>query len=423
MTASWEQSNVKLELSERTRLTTDSCLKKQAHLPVSPRRPRMLYGSAWLVLSSVLIATVVAMTVVSLQKPETSVMYESSQASLGNFEFTQPQDTSKDHDNYTVAPVSVNATYDLVNHTSIVYGQGLANCTDHTDAATCTPMNLTLDIWEPIAKTENGKRRPAMILIHGGSYSGGDATMDGMGSDGPWFARRGWVTFSINYRLVGDHGLMPTGFNVQNTLREWVNESNFIAIFGWMYPAVRDAKASVRYVRANADRYHIDPERITVLGGSAGACAAIAIGATFETDYFVELENHDLTLATTNPTISSRVRNVISHWGCLDAVFAVTWRDGVERWRHDYMAPVAAYAGTNDTEVYHGNSEYLCEMYNHKGIDCHLVLLDGWGHDCWNARIFPKDLDVRGDVAPTNISQNEDSFYFLVVQQQLPIVD
>ena len=46
-----------------------------------------------------------------------------------------------------------------------------------------------------------------------------------------------------------------------------------------MYPAMRDAKAAVRWVRANAEQYNAAPEYITAIGGSAGAVVAIGIVA------------------------------------------------------------------------------------------------------------------------------------------------
>ena len=50
---------------------------------------------------------------------------------------------------------------------------------------------------------------------------------------------------------------------------------------GWMpqyaYPAVRDAKAAVRWVRQNAARFDVDPDYITAFGGSAGATSVMAL--------------------------------------------------------------------------------------------------------------------------------------------------
>ena len=48
--------------------------------------------------------------------------------------------------------------------------------------------------------------------------------------------------------------------------------SFFGTLMGWMYPAMRDAKASVRWIRANAEKYKLDTDHITAIGGSAGAC-------------------------------------------------------------------------------------------------------------------------------------------------------
>lgn len=52
-----------------------------------------------------------------------------------------------------------------------------------------------------------------------------------------------------------------------------------------MYPAMRDAKAAVRWIRANAEHYNLSPEHITAIGGSAGACSVVGLASTFEGDY------------------------------------------------------------------------------------------------------------------------------------------
>ena len=52
-----------------------------------------------------------------------------------------------------------------------------------------------------------------------------------------------------------------------------------------MYPAMRDAKAAVRWVRANAEQYNAAPEYITAVGGSAGACSVVGLATTTESDY------------------------------------------------------------------------------------------------------------------------------------------
>jgi acetyl esterase len=97
---------------------------------------------------------------------------------------------------------------------------------------------LGLDVYQPAKK---GKNRPAVVVVHGGAWSAGDKS---------WFAQqsnqladRGFVAFSINYRLAPAH----------------------------TYPAaVEDVEAAVEWVRKHAKEYGVDPKRIGALGGSAG---------------------------------------------------------------------------------------------------------------------------------------------------------
>jgi hypothetical protein len=81
------------------------------------------------------------------------------------------------------------------------------------------------------------------------------------------------------------------------------------------YPAVRDLKAAIRFVRANAAKYGVDPSRIVVSGGSAGATNSVAAGITFDEDYNKELTvSQDPTLATTHQDQNSSVQCVVAHW-------------------------------------------------------------------------------------------------------------
>jgi acetyl esterase len=98
---------------------------------------------------------------------------------------------------------------------------------------------LALDVYRPATK---GKDRPAVVIIHGGGWSAGDKQW--FATQGNALAQRGFVAFSVNYRLVPRHP----------------------------YPAaVDDVEAAVAWVRKHAKEYGVDPERIGALGGSAGA--------------------------------------------------------------------------------------------------------------------------------------------------------
>jgi len=109
--------------------------------------------------------------------------------------------------------------------------------------------SLRMDIYYP--KQISGGKMPVVVFIHGGGWDGGDKR------DSKRFylplANRGFVVASINYRLSG------------------------IASF----PAqIQDCKCAIRYLRANANKYKINPNRIGVLGMSVGGHLAALLGTS-----------------------------------------------------------------------------------------------------------------------------------------------
>lgn len=101
-------------------------------------------------------------------------------------------------------------------------------------------------------------RRPAFVGIHGGGWTGGDATRIYPYID--YFARRGFVGLSVEYRLL--------------------KPGNGVTVFD----CVQDGRSAVRQVRARAAELGIDPTRIVVGGASAGGqvAAATALFAAFD---------------------------------------------------------------------------------------------------------------------------------------------
>ena len=98
---------------------------------------------------------------------------------------------------------------------------------------------IGLDVYRPIKK---GKDRPAVVIIHGGGWRGGDK--QALAQQGNQLAERGFVAFSVDYRLAPAHP----------------------------YPAaVDDVNAAVEWARKHAKEYGVDPKRIGALGSSAGA--------------------------------------------------------------------------------------------------------------------------------------------------------
>ena len=162
------------------------------------------------------------------------------------------------------------------------------------------------------------------------------------------------------------------------------------------YPAVRDTKAAVRHVRANAKKYNIDADKIAMFGESAGSCSAMGVAMTFESDYKGEISaEDDPTLPTTNLGQSSTVAAVLDHWGSDDIATQLTARDGRPRYTRS-NAPVGIFHGTADTLVPFKNALQIDAGYNASGVFHRIFPLAGQGHGCWNARTENMTQDEAG---------------------------
>lgn len=139
---------------------------------------------------------------------------------------------------------------------------------------------LLLDVFQPSARETP---RPAVIIIHGGGFVGGDRTIGWEAAT--HMAEAGYIAFSIGYRLFDQVG----GSNP--------------------WPAqLDDAQRAVRWVRANAATYGVDPERIGAYGHSSGGTLAAMLGVRETRD------DSDAELAG----ISSRVTCVVTLAGSSD---------------------------------------------------------------------------------------------------------
>ena len=234
---------------------------------------------------------------------------------------------------------------------NITYGRGLV-CPPAV--ATCkwgVPANrsgyvskeLQLDFYP--ANTSSGQPPvkpsagwPALIMVHGGAYWTGDKEDTIVVQRCQAFSQRGMAVFSINYRMTGDQGLVPEGWPA-------ANRDNMTWIPHFDYPAVRDTKAAVRWLRANSKQFEVDTTKIAMFGESAGACSACGVAMVQEEDYKHELTAaEDPTLASTFLGQSSAVGAVLDHWGSDDIATQLTKRDGVERYT-SANAPLAIFHG------------------------------------------------------------------------------
>lgn len=144
-----------------------------------------------------------------------------------------------------------------------------------------TNQNLAMDIFTPVG--DSLTQRPLMLFFHGGSFVGGqrdDAIMLALCNS---FARRGYVTATVSYRL---------GVNIANTNalnREFIKAA---------LRATHDAHAAVRFFKKdfseNGNFYGIDTSKIYIGGYSAGAIAAIHVAWFSDTSQASSIVNEEI---------------------------------------------------------------------------------------------------------------------------------
>jgi acetyl esterase/lipase len=215
------------------------------------------------------------------------------------------------------------------------------------------------------------KVRPVLVWIHGGAFRGGDKK----GTIFLPFLELGYVVVSINYRLSPD---AP-------------------------FPAqVEDCKAAIRWLRANARKYYIDPDRIGVWGSSAGGHLAAFLGTSGDVKEFDK---------GPNLKYSSRVQAVIDIFGPVDFIKLRAESDTKES--PEYMLfrclikecpdkaikaspltyiskddpPFLIIHGDKDEVIPYNQSVLFNEALNRAGIDTTYILVKGKGHshkDIWD---------------------------------------
>jgi dipeptidyl aminopeptidase/acylaminoacyl peptidase len=204
------------------------------------------------------------------------------------------------------------------------------------------PVSLELDLYQPTGDTATG--RPAVVYVHGGGFSHGGKSAGA--TFATYFAQRGYVAVSIDYRL-----LAPLGCGGQ---RDPSPECQAAAL-----AAQHDAQAAVRWLRAEAGTYRIDPNRIAMAGASAGAVTSLLV------DWRPEDPG-----TSGNPGYSSKIRGAVSISGGTPTNEYITKDDG----------PAVFFHGTEDHVVFYDWAIQNAGAMFSLGIFTVLEPFDGAGH-------------------------------------------
>lgn len=204
----------------------------------------------------------------------------------------------------------------------------------YTDEQTTTPTDMKMDIYMP--EKDSKTDRAAVLVVHGGAMVAGSKgdfaqhTVNYCDS----LAARGYVAASMDYRL----GVTLTGSDYQLH----IDSTHFARA---VYRGVQDVRAAVRYLRAHAQDLGINPNRIYLVGNSAGAILSLEnIYSTTEADFPDYIDSEPL-LRTLDlygeQGLDSKANGVAALWGAIHNLEMVG----------DNERPVLLIHGTADETV------------------------------------------------------------------------
>ncbi len=219
--------------------------------------------------------------------------------------------------------------------------------------------SLKLDAWVP----DGAGPFPAVILVHGGGWSGGDKSGGPRkGYMHPMHApleQAGFAWFSINYRLAPQH----------------------------RYPAcIEDVETAIRWVKAHAADYKIDPKRIAISGESAGghlvALAAVRADASTRLAAVVPFYGvFDLTaMATPGEPLRENFKKLFGRETADDAAMKVLREASPLTYVKAGLPPFLLVHGAADATVPLAQSERLREKLRAAGVPCELITIPGGAH-------------------------------------------
>jgi acetyl esterase/lipase len=221
---------------------------------------------------------------------------------------------------------------------------------------------LKMDIYYP---TTREPQWPMVMYIHPGGWKEGTTGVDKSLVDIKAFQQAGFLFTSVEYRLA------PT----------------------YKFPAmIEDVKCAVRFLRAHADEYNLDPERFGAIGPSAGGHLALLLGVTDTTAGFDVGEYLDY---------SSRVQAVVDLYGVADLTPPFTKTLFFDRMEvfgtFDHRDPIFEIAspvsyvtpddppflivqGELDTTVPPKQSMRLFKHLQDEGVEAELIMVENAGH-------------------------------------------
>lgn len=139
---------------------------------------------------------------------------------------------------------------------------------------------LSMDISYPTDDSMPQCGRPTLVMVHGGAFIAGNKGEGIAKRIREDFARRGYTTASIGYRLGQFQTHQQVHCNASNFGLEWdcLNMADSSEWYRAWYRGVQDVKGAIRYLVNHAEDYGVDANNLFVVGESAGGFIALGVG-------------------------------------------------------------------------------------------------------------------------------------------------
>ena len=229
---------------------------------------------------------------------------------------------------------------------------------------------LNLFIYKP-SEFDIKKKYSCIVFFHGGGWNSGNPEQ--FQRQSRYFASRGMVAVSVEYRIRNKHGTSPI-------------------------QAMEDAKSAIRFIRSNARLLSIDPSKIAVAGGSAGGHLAAVAG---NIDLF-DNSDEDLTISSKpnllilyNPVIDFGTRKWLWINNPSDASPIHNISKG--------SPPTIILTGTNDKIVPVESIMNYKKIMESVGSRCDVILYEGAEHAFFNRgddfidTVFQSDIFLKSN--------------------------
>ena len=234
-------------------------------------------------------------------------------------------------------------------------------------------QDLKMDVYFPNSDIDTQEKRPLILLIHGGGFTGG--SRESMSYHSKELSKRGFVTATISYRLGYNREVFG---NIQKAV----------------YRAQQDANSALRYIASQKEKLKVDTSWVFIGGSSAGAITSLSTSYASQEEWnkIAPQFESDLGPLESSENSLNEIFTIRGIYNFMGAILPVVFNSGD-------LIPTISFHGELDTTVPIGKSMMtgfgsrpIHEMLIEAGVCNDLTVVPNGGHGIYRTK---KDVDFR----------------------------